>query len=94
MKKYFKYLRNKYILTSCIFFVYFMFLDDTDIFTIVNHNIKLKHLKASKELTFHKLDSTTTLLKQLRYSSELESFAREKKMFKMDDEDVFVISYE
>lgn len=71
-----------------------MFLDDTDIFTIVNHNIKLGHLKASKELTYHKLDSTSNLLKKLKYSSELESFAREKKMFKKDDEDVFVISYE
>ncbi len=71
-----------------------MFLDDTDIFTIVNHNIKLSNLKDSKELTVEKLDSTTALLKKLKYGGELESYAREKKMFKKDDEEIFVISYE
>jgi hypothetical protein len=34
------------------------------------------------------------LLKKLRYSNELESFAREKKFFKKENEDIFVISYE
>jgi hypothetical protein len=33
-------------------------------------------------------------LTQLKFDSELERFAREKKYFKRDDEDVFVITYE
>jgi hypothetical protein len=94
MKKYMVYLKNKYILTSCIFVVYFLFLDDTDIFTIVNHTRKLNHLEEQKTITSHKLDSTTVLLKRLRHSSELESYAREEKLFKKENEDIFIISYE
>lgn len=33
-------------------------------------------------------------LDKLKYLSEVERFAREKKFFKKDDEDVFVIFYE
>lgn len=94
MKKYLLYFKNKFILTLTIFGIYFLFLDDTDIFSIVGHEIKLRNLKESKLETKEKLDSTTNLLKQLKYSSEIEKFAREKKMFKKDDEDVFVISYQ
>lgn len=94
MKKYIIYLKNKYILTSCIFLVYFFFLDDTDIFTIVNHTRKLNHLEEQKIITSQKLDSTTLLIKRLRHDSELESYAREKKLFKKENEDIFVISYE
>lgn len=94
MKKYLVYLKNKYILTSCIFLVYFLFLDDTDIFTIVNHTRKLNHLEEQKAITSQKLDSTTVLLKRLKHSSELESYAREEKLFKKENEDIFIISYE
>jgi hypothetical protein len=74
--------------------LYFLFLDDTDVFTLINHNRKLNHLEASKLETSQKLDSTLTLLKRLRFSSELESYAREKKFFKKENEDIFVISRE
>jgi cell division protein DivIC len=74
--------------------VYFLFLDDTDIFTIVNHTRKLNRLEEAKALTSQKLDSTTILLKRLKHSSELESFAREEKLFKKENEDIFIISYE
>lgn len=94
MKKYMTYLKNKYILTSCIFVVYFLFLDDTDIFTIVNHTRKLNHLEEQKMITSHQLDSTTLLLKRLKHDSELESYAREEKLFKKENEDIFIISYE
>lgn len=94
MKKYLTYLKNKYIFTICVFVVYFLFLDDTDIFTIVNHTRKLHHLEQAKDLTSHKLDSTKLILKQLRYGDELESYARENKLFKKENEDIFVLSYE
>jgi cell division protein DivIC len=94
MKRSLKYLKNKYIFTTCVFVLYFLFLDDTDVFTLINHNRKLNHLEASKLETSQKLDSTLTLLKRLRFSSELESYAREKKFFKKENEDIFVISRE
>lgn len=71
-----------------------LFLDDIDIFTIVNQNRKLNRLEEAKVEVSEKLSRTRNTLKELRYPSELESYAREEKLFKRDNEDVFVISYE
>ena len=92
MKKYTKYFKNKFIFTTCLFFVYILFLDDVDIFTIINQNRKLSHLEESKIEISEKLIKTKSTLKELRYSSNLESYAREEKLFKKDDEDIFIIS--
>lgn len=94
MKKYAKYFKNKFIFTTCLFFVYMLFLDDIDIFTIVNQNRKLNKLEVSKLEVSEKLTAVQGTLKELKYPSELESYAREEKLFKRDNEDIFVISYE
>ncbi len=94
MKKYAIYLKNKFIFTSCLFFVYVLFLDDIDIFTIINQNRKLNRLEETKMIVSQKLDKTNYTLKKLRFPSELESYAREEKLFKKDNEDIFIISYE
>ncbi|MEY3425583.1 MAG: hypothetical protein RL679_941 [Bacteroidota bacterium] len=94
MKKYAKYFRNKFIFTTCLFFIYILFLDDIDIFTILNQNTKLGKLEEARQEVSVKLNQTQKTLKKLRYSSELESYAREEKMFKRENEDIFVISYE
>jgi cell division protein DivIC len=94
MKKWWSYIQNKYIFATVLFMIYSLFLDDVDIFTIVNHNRKLNKLEVSKMETAHKLDSTQHLLETLRYDDQLESFAREHKLYKKEDEDIFVISKE
>jgi hypothetical protein len=71
-----------------------LFLDDIDIFTIINQNTKLGKLEEARQEVSVKLIQTQEILKKLRYSSELESYAREQKMFKRENEDIFVISYE
>ena len=94
MKKYLVYFKNKFILATTIFAIYALFLDDNDIFSMVSHARKLNRLQASKELVSEKLSSIRHTLRQLKYSSELERYAREKKFFKKDDEDIFVITRE
>lgn len=94
MKKYLFYLKNKYILTVTIFVLYALFLDDLDIFTAFRQNAKLTALEQQKEQVSKQLKETKTTLDKLKYQSEVERYAREKKLFKKDDEDVFVISYE
>lgn len=85
------YLRNKLIITLIVFFVYSLFLDENDIFTMISNSNKLSQLEAKKTEINQELKSTTETLKKLKSRSEVERFAREKKYFKMDDEDVFVI---
>jgi hypothetical protein len=94
MKKVLPYLKNKFILASTIFFVYTLFLDENDIFTIFSQRNKLIKLEEKKEEFKNKLDETSLTLEKLNYQPELERFAREHKYFKKDDEDVFVIFYE
>ena len=94
MKKYVNYFKNKFIFTTSLFVIYMLFLDDIDIFTIINQNNTLSHLEEGKSEVSEKLARTKLTLKKLKYTSELENFAREEKLFKRDNEEIFVISYE
>ena len=91
MKRFLPYLKNKFVLATTIFFVYTLFLDENDIFTIFSQTRKLNKLELKKSDVNSNLIETRETLNQLKYSSEVERYAREKKYFKKDDEDVFVI---
>ena len=96
LKRFFanKYVRNKYVITFFVFLIYFLFLDDMDIFMIVKQRNKLNKLKAHKvEMTVQLLE-TKKELKMLNNLNTLEAYARSEKFFKQKDEDIFVISYE
>lgn len=94
MKEALLVLRNKFILATVIFFVYTMFLDENDIFTIISQSSKLSHLEEDTNKMKKDLEETQVTLKKLKYKSEVEKFAREKKFFKKDNEDIYVIFYE
>lgn len=93
MKKYLFVFKNKYILAISIFLVYNLFLDEVDIFTIINQNKKLSGLRSTQSEMALKLKETKYVLSQIKDLSYLEKLAREEKMFKKDDEDIFVITY-
>jgi hypothetical protein len=94
VKKFLKYFRNKYLLTMTLFTLYALFLDDQDMFTLIVQKSKLNKIEADQILIDAKLAKTIKVLKQLNYTSELERYAREEKLFKKDDEDIFIISNE
>jgi cell division protein FtsB len=74
-----------------IFFFYILFLDDVDVFTIIRQELKLSKLKQEKEEILSKYQKTKSTLDNLDDLNALEKYAREQKMFKRDDEDIFVI---
>ena len=92
MKKRPNWLKNKYILTSILFGVYFLFLDDWDIFTLDRQNKKLKQIKAQDLEMNRSLKQTKKTLYRLHHIDELEAYARSEKFFKKDDEEIFVLS--
>jgi cell division protein DivIC len=94
IKKYLVPFKNKFILTGTIFLIYALFLDDNDLFSMVGHASKLRKLEAAKVEVSQKLAKTRFTLKQLKYTSEVERYAREEKFFKRDNEDIFVVTYE
>ena len=92
-KRVVKFFRNKYILTITLFTIYALFLDDEDVFSLVSHSRKLHKIHVEQEIMDQKLAETTKVLKELDQKESLERFAREEKLFKKDDEDIFVIAY-
>lgn len=91
--KFLSFFRNKYILALCLFTVYNLFLDEVDIFTIINQNKKVSELRSAQSEMGLKLKETKYVLSQIKDLSYLEKLAREDKFFKKDNEDVFVITY-
>lgn len=71
--------------------MYVLFLDDVDIFSIFRQQIKLKKIERELVQMEGKLDQTKGVLSELHDIESIEKFAREEKMFKRDDEDIFVI---
>lgn len=94
MKKYLLPFRNKYLLTFTLFLVYNLFLDDVDIFSLLSQNRKLNRLRTDQSEINIKLQETKQTLRELKHSYALEKYAREEKLFKKDDEDVFIVTYE
>ena len=76
-----------------LFMVYNLFLDEVDIFTIINQNKKVSQLRSARSEMSLKLKETKYVLSQIKDLSYLEKLAREDKLFKKDNEDVFVITY-
>ncbi len=91
--KFLSWIKNKFLITSVIFVLYALLLDDWDIFHLIKQNIKLNELQEQREVTKTKLIQAQTTLKKLQSPSGLEAFVREEKFFKKNDEDIFVISY-
>jgi hypothetical protein len=71
-----------------------LFLDDADIITIVQQRSKLSTLIEEKADVEEKYTATKQTLEQLNSMEAIEKFAREEKMFKRIDEDVFILVYE
>jgi hypothetical protein len=89
-----KYIKNKYVIASLIFLIYSLFLDDIDLFTIIEQKQKLSKLNETQSELNSKLNATKVSLSKISNKSELEHYAREIKLFKKENEEVFVISYE
>jgi hypothetical protein len=68
-----------------------LFLDDFDVFSIFRQQVKYNKILTEKAEMEEKLVKTRTVLNQLNNLESIEKFAREEKMFKRDDEDIFVI---
>ena len=94
MKKIPAFVKNKYFITSLAFAIYFLFLDDLDVITIINQKRKLSKLQDQRDLLADDLKETKNTLKRLKNINYLEAYARSQKFFKKDDEEIFVITFE
>jgi cell division protein DivIC len=86
--------KNKYIVVSLFFVTYALFLDDYDIFTLLNQKKRLSVIIEKKEKVDQNLLITKETLNDLRSMENVVNYARSVKFFKKDDEDIFIITRE
>ena len=87
------YFKNKYGLTLFVFLAYVLFLDELDIFSIIIQKRKLNQLEIQRDDMKNQLLWTRATLRKLNKINYLESYARSKKFFKKDEEEIFIITY-
>ena len=92
MKKVFKILFNKYLLTAVAFVVWMTFFDQNDWMTQKQTRIQLENTKENIRFLTEKTVAMEQDLKLLqRDPQRLEKYAREHYRMKRDNEDLYII---
>jgi cell division protein DivIC len=92
MKKVFKVLFNKYLLTTAAFVVWMTFFDQNDWMTQRETRRELQDTKDNISFLTAETDAMEQEQEQLMHDpARLEQFAREKYRMKRDNEDLYVI---
>lgn len=90
-EKLLKYAKNRYVLVLVGLFVYLLFLEETDLFTLGKYKAKVNDLEQQKEYLDTEIIETQRSITELTTDdAALEKFAREQHYMKRDNEDVFV----
>jgi cell division protein FtsB len=85
-------LRNKYILTTFLFFIWIIFLDSNNLIARIREMKELRNLKNDKEYFTKKVEEERRKMKELKTDNEnLEKFAREEYKMKKADEDLYIV---
>jgi cell division protein FtsB len=85
------FLYNKYLLALVFFLVWLTFFDRNNFISQVRYGRTLNKQRQQKEFYKSKIAKDSTALVELADSTKLEKFAREKYLFKKDNEDIFLI---
>ena len=94
-KKLLPWLKNKYILTLVIFFVWMLFLDTHNLIDRFISMRQLSSMKHDREYYLDRIEKDSARMNELRTNREnLEKFAREQYLMKREDEDIFIIIFE
>jgi cell division protein DivIC len=85
-------IRNKYILTIIIFFVWILLFDSNNLIARYKDMRELHKLKADREYYMNRIEADKKKLHELKTDNRnLEKFAREQFRMKKPDEDLFII---
>lgn len=92
MRKFKRFIRNRYYLTLFLFFVYILVFDTNDLVSQISSYAELYRLRQQKRYYQQDLEETRQQILELTSNKEsLEKFAREQYRMKRDNEDVYVI---
>ncbi|MFO7658775.1 MAG: septum formation inhibitor [Bacteroidales bacterium] len=92
IKHRFRFLKNKYILTTILFIIWLLFFDQNNLLDRRKYVKEYKQLLMDKDYYLEKIEEDSKRLEELQTSNEnLEKFAREQYLMKKDDEVLYII---
>src|SRR5512138_359904 len=87
-----KALRNKFILTALIFFLWLLLFDQNNLSERRKSAAEYAQLLKEKEYYLQKISEDRKRITELKTNTDnLEKFAREQYLMKKDNEDIFII---
>lgn len=90
--KIFPHIRNKFILTSAMFFVWIFAFDQYNLIDRFKNQRKLNQLRQEKAHYITEIEENRRKLEELKGNQEsLEKFAREQYLMKKTNEEIFVV---
>jgi len=92
LKLVWRIVRNKYVLTTILFFVWLTAFDQNSIIDRISLLSLNKSLKEQREHYKEQINENKEKMEELHGSKEnLEKFAREQYLMKKDDEELFIV---
>lgn len=92
MKRYLKYLKNKFFLVGLAMFTWLLFFDDNNLIYRYHAEQNLQKLKEDKQYYENRIQEMKARQQELKNNpDELERFAREEYLMKRPDEDLFIV---
>jgi cell division protein DivIC len=94
-KKILPYLKNKYILTLLVLFVWILFFDQNNLLDRLMSQRQIRQLESDILYFRDRIRQDSIRMNELKTDNEnLEKFAREQYLMKRENEDIFVIEFE
>ena len=90
-ERYRRVLSNKYFLSVGIFFIWLLFLEETNIFSLYKYRQQIKIHQEAIDNYERDILMTKQSIEELKDPVLLEKFARENYIMKKDDEDIYII---
>ena len=86
------WLRNKYVLTIALFFIWMLFFDQNNMVDRARMGTEIRQLENDREYYLEQIQKDSARLSELTTNKEnLEKYAREQFLMKKPNEDVFVV---
>ncbi|WP_163718053.1 FtsB family cell division protein [Mangrovibacterium lignilyticum] len=85
-------LLTKWGITSVLFFIYILLINEHNLVQHFQNKAKLQQLIKQKEFLEEKIEADQTKIQELQTNQKnLEKFAREQFLMRKENEDVFVV---
>ena len=85
-------IRNKYVITFLIFYLWLFFFDQHSIWERKGHEGTIELLEKEKAYFIEKIENDKNRIHELKTNRKnLEKFAREQYLMKKENEDIFIL---